>query len=426
MAPEQENAAMQLPANTSELEALIRKVYREESAAEKTGKKILTKEEMRAALLNLPDSELLREYETTVAKGYADKWSKQCIHGDLVELIDLIKAAPEKDSPDWKVAFGAFAVAVNYERLNKNYTAEKKLLDNYRQFFAQEHPFFLHLDVLYRMGLVDAKDAKDPDDAKFLENLLFDAKENGETLAGDSAATGNYGGYHAFAELTAHLFESSLEPMNEFLTDPASKWLEHARDAANMAIAGDKKYAKYYCTCGRVLAQQGKLDEAISYVSKAIDLEDSSRTDYAIRIGDYAGYRQQFRAQQTMQQQKAVIDKKVQEVSQQMEIQEKETMTKNMEFLGLFSGIVSFTIGSLTLASNFSGADAIKVAGLIVVLLGALICVYAAFGVILHGFFGTIRDKYTGELKQGFIFRHTAVFILGALVIIGGILFCIR
>ena len=96
-----------------------------------------------------------------------------------------------------------------------------------------------------------------------------------------------------------------------------------------------------------------------------------------------------------------------------------------MEFLGLFSGIVSFTIGSLTLASNFTSEDAMKIAGLIVILMGALMCVFSAFGVILHGVFGTIKDRKTGEPKHGFIGRHLAVFVAGLLVVVGGILLCI-
>ena len=437
MTPEQVTSVATLPATTEELEALIRKVYKEEREAEKAGKKILTLEEMRKALEDLPDSEILRDYETTVAKEYADHWAPQCVHGDLVTLIDLIKQNPPKDSVDWKVAFGAFAVAVNFERLSKNVTAEKKLLDDYKAYFAKDHVFFLHLELLYGMDLVDGMDMKDPQNAEFLKDLLNKAKINSENLAGNSAATGNYGGYHAFAELTAHLFETAMDSLRPFLTDPKSKWLEHARDAANMAIASNRTYAKYYCTYARVLAQLKEWDEAIFYVSQAIDLEDSTRSNYAIRIGDYTSYRQQFRAQQMILAQKAALDAKVQDVSQQMdnqeknmsdrmEAQEKETMAKNMEFLGLFSGIVSFTIGSLTLASNFQAADAIKIAGLIVVLLGALLCVFSAFGMILHGFIVKKKDHKTKEEKRSFICRHIVVFALGVLIVIGGIVFCIK
>lgn len=423
MTPEQE-VSTHLPESQAELEALIRKIYKEESAAEKAGKKILTLEEMRKALTQLPDSEILRKYETTVAKEYADKWATQCIRGDLVKLIDLIKENPPKGSEDWKVAFGAFAVAVNYERLNKNFTEEKNFLDNYRSYFEEDHPFFLHLDVLYRMDLVDEKDAKIPEDAEFLKQLLRDAKRNGDNLAGKSADTGNYGGYHAFAELTAHLFENSMEELRDFLTNPALKWLDHARDAANMAFASDRTYAKYYCTYGRVLAQMGELDEAITNVSKAIDLEDHSRTNYAMRVMEYKSYYQQFRSQKKMEEQKAAIDAKVEEVTLQLEASEKESMAKNMEFLGLFSGIVSFTIGSLTITGAIADQSIMKAAGLIVVLLGALMCVFAAFGMILHGFHVIRRDPSTQKYVKRRMWRHLVVFGLGALVVAGGIVLC--
>ena len=425
MTPEQENVTAQLSLSREELDKLIRNIYKEESAAEKAGKKIMSKDAMRTALLELPKKEVLRDYETTVAKKYADKWAEASIRGELVELIDLIKEAPAYQSPDWYVAFGAFAVAVNFERLNKNHSKEKELLDTYRPYFEKEHPFFLHLDVLYRMDLVDEMDARIPDEAEFLKKLLQDAMQNSENLAADSASNGNFGGYHAFAELTAHLFECSFEPLHDFLTDPTSKWLEHARDAATMAIASDRNYAKYYCTYGRVLAQMGELDEAIYNVSIAIDKEDHSRTNYAMRVMEYKSYYQQFRSQQKMEEQKKAIDEKVLEVTLQMEAQEKESMAKNMEFLGLFSGIVSFTIGSLTITGAIANQSIMKAAGLIVVLLGALMCVFAAFGMILHGFHNIRKDQKSQKYTKSFMYRHLVVFGLGALVVAGGIVLCL-
>ena len=107
-----------------------------------------------------------------------------------------------------------------------------------------------------------------------------------------------------------------------------------------------------------------------------------------------------------------------------MEAQEKETMAKNMEFLGLFSGIVSFTIGSLSISGAIAEQSIRHAAGLIVVLMGALMCVFAAFGIILHGFHKVKIAKKTQKYERSFICRHLVVFALGALVVAGGILFC--
>ena len=104
----------------------------------------------------------------------------------------------------------------------------------------------------------------------------------------------------------------------------------------------------------------------------------------------------------------------MQAYERKLEEQEKQTIVKNMEFLGLFSGIVSFTIGSLTIGSAVANQSILHAAGLIVVLMGALMGVFAAFGIILHGVVGK---------KAG---RNFFVLLLGLAIVVGGILLCLR
>lgn len=433
MAPEQENA-VQFPANTEELTALMRTVYKEEKEAD--GKEILTLEEVKKRLSELPRDETDRDLEKKIAK-FADIWAPSVIKGDDAPITLLLPTEdnhPTYGTEEEWIAFTAFAVRVNYERLQKNPIQEDELLKEYKKYFGKkrandpekyEHLYFFHLDVLARMDHVVSQN----NNRVFLENLLRDARTNSKNLVN------NKGGHHAFAETVALVFENAVPALRTYFAESSENWMDAAIDSAILAL--EIEYAKFYCTCGRVHAIRGELEEAIFNVNKAIAIEDNTRKDYSLRISQYTSYYQQFRAQQMMLAQEASSVQKMSEITahmkdqeeqitKRMELQEKETMAKNMEFLGLFSGIVSFTIGSLTLASNFQAADAIKIAGLIVVLLGALVCVFAAFGVILHGFFGTMRDRKTGQIKQGFIFRHIAVFILGALIVIGGIVFCIK
>ena len=108
------------------------------------------------------------------------------------------------------------------------------------------------------------------------------------------------------------------------------------------------------------------------------------------------------------------MDEQKQSILTAMEEQEKQSMVKNMEFLGLFSGIVSFTIGSLTITGAIADQSIQSAAGLIVVLMGALIGVFAAFGIVLHGI---VKKKEAG--------RNIFVFILGILIIFLGIWLCL-
>ena len=409
MTPEQETLEA-MPAFPKELTTHIRSICKEEREAD--GKEILDLDQIQKTLSDLTWGEADRELEVAIS-GFADQWAPSIISGKDALLPQLFPKNGEHleygTSEEW-IAFTAFAVAVNYERLQKNPEQEGKLLRDYEKFFGKklpgsqteyEHTYFFHLDVLHRMDQVVAKSS----DKEFLETLLRDAEQNSKNM------NNNRGGDHAFAEAVALVFEN---------TTP-------------------------------------ELKDAIADVNTAISKEKNTRKDYSIRIGQYTSYYQQFRAQQNLAEQQQNFEKTVAEVTQKiqareddiaqqikvqenevaqrmkeqeavflsrMETQEKETMAKNMEFLGLFSGIVSFTIGSLTLASNFTSEDAMKIAGLIVILMGALMCVFSAFGVILHGVFGTIKDRKTGEPKHGFIGRHLTVFVAGLLVVVGGIVLC--
>lgn len=447
----------QLPTNREELIALMRNVYQEEQKA--AGKKVLSMKEIKDAFKALPGEEY-REYELAVAR-FARDWAdfiikkekKKDKDKDKDQGTDKEKEEEEKDdgpeplirqllpkkgeqlqygTEEEKIAFAAFAVAVNYERLHKNRIEEGKLLAKYREHFGKkhqvefapeqyEHVFFFHLDVLYRMDL-----AVDNNDDDFLMDLLRDSKINSINL------TKNHGGHHAFAETTALAFENAKPHLREQLANAPEHWLEAAKISVNNAILHDPDYAKFYCTYGRVLALCGDLEGAIKNINQAIALEKSTRTDYSIRIGQYSSYDQQFRAQQklrnqqeTMAKMEATMAEQMEEMKLAMEAQEKESMAKNMEFLGLFSGIVSFTIGSLTITGAIAEQSIKHAAGLIVVLLGALMCVFAAFGMILHGFHAVRRNKKTQKFERSFIYRHLVVFILGAAVVLGGIYFCL-
>ena len=425
---EKNQTTAQLPVDRAELVALMRDVYQEERNA--AGKKVLSVEEIREEFLNLPGEEY-RQYEMTIT-GFARDWADFIIKRQkeddpeppLMQLLPKPGQTLTYGTEEEKIAFAAFAVAINYERLHKNPKEEGQLLETYREFFGKktstgasakyEHVFFFHLDVLYRMDM-----AAGNSDA-FLMQLLEDSKINSVNLSK------NYGGHHAFAETAALVFENASAQLREQLEAAPEHWLEDAKTSAIKAIAQDETYAKYYCTCARIQALRGELEDAIKNVNLAIALEKNTRTDYSIRIGQYSGYYQQFRAQQKLRVQEEAMASQMQEMKLAMEAQEKETMAKNMEFLGLFSGIVSFTIGSLTITGAIAEQSIQHAAGLIIVLMGALMSVFAAFGMILHGFHNVKRDKKTQKFQRSFMYRHLVVFILGLLVVAGGVLFCLK
>lgn len=391
-----------------ELEQLFHSIYARQKKAEQKGKYAPASPRMVTTFtaLSRKHAEYTRTFEKAIAK-MADRWDIETLLPDLDALICKVTAdgcTPE----DAQVAFIAFCVLINYHRLQKNSTNEGALLEQYTPYFGKqikpdlyEHVYFFHLRLLYNMGIAIGKSDQ------FLIDLLHDAQLNSRQMKE------NYGGHHAFAETVALVFENASPSIYEKLPKTKQYWLDEAKNSAIVAIDRDKGYAKFYCTYGRVLALCGKLDDAVEKVNTAIDKEKNTRKDYSIRITQYTGYLQQFRAQKMMADQSAAMDEQVSKVTKQIEEQEKQSMVKNMEFLGLFSGIVSFTIGSLTITGAIASQSIQSAAGLIVVLLGALMCVFASFGVILHGF------------KNRAFWRNIFVFALGVAIVGGGLWFCL-
>lgn len=390
---------------------LAKEMYRQMMDADKKKKIIPSKQEMYDFLKALPE-ETSRKFETDLV-GCSVNWADSVIKGELLELVELVHTHPDPNSEENKVAFAAFCVAVNYERRMKNSTAEEKWLHDYREIFGKDHVFYLHMVLLNKMGKATSANEEE------LKELLILSKQNSENL------TDNVGGYHAFAESVALVFENAPDTMRAYLHDPKADWLGNAQNAASIAIAGDRNYAKFYCTYSRLLAAKGDFDNALKNIDKAIDKENNQRSDYAIRIGQYLSYSQQFRARKQMVSMESHLNEKMRQSGEQakttmdeyekrMEEQEKQTIVKNMEFLGLFSGIVSFTIGSLTIGGAIAEQSIKNAAGLIVVLMGALMAVFAAFGIILHGVW-----------KKKEAFRNVFVLLLGVAIIVGGIWFCL-
>jgi len=189
--------------NNEQMQELTAAVYDRVKEALQKGKEIHDKQAMYDKLAALP-AETERSYETTLV-GFSVNWDDSILGGPLDELIDLVKTYPDPDSEQYKVAFAAFAVAVNHQRRMKNATAERALLDQYKDLYGS-HVFYKHMDLLQRMGRVDnIKKAAE------LEALLLLARENAENL------TNNVGGHHAYTETVDLAFEKKPDLMRILL-----------------------------------------------------------------------------------------------------------------------------------------------------------------------------------------------------------------
>ena len=348
------------------------------------------KELKRVAAIN----EITREFEVELVK--------MATNPPHNTFIDEIKAHVDTKINPSKVKtedFIAYCVLVNYQRRMKNYEEEEKYIHTYRDVFASGHPFFDHMDLLSRMDNLEVYT---------VEEILELADRNCKQL------TLNAGAKHAYCETIAMLHEANAgkSGVNEATIETLNVHLDKAIIIIDKVISGNSDYAKYYCTKGRLLAVKKRYSEAIQNITKAIAIEDSSRSDYTLRVNQYQIHLQQAKNLQALDITEKQLNEKIQKFESIIEQQAKDSLVKNMEYLGLFAGIISFTIGSIGIAGSVAGQSLAAAAGLIIVLLGALLCVFAGFGVILHGF----------NCKA---FRNLVVFIMGAIIILGGVHFCL-
>lgn len=98
----------------------------------------------------------------------------------------------------------------------------------------------------------------------------------------------NSGYHHTFANAFATICEKCLP---EDLKTIVDKWYDSALYCVNKAISLEPDYAKFYCTKARIVSIMHHFEEASELILKAIDKENSKKTDYALLIGNYQYYR---------------------------------------------------------------------------------------------------------------------------------------
>ena len=331
--------------------------------------------ELRERLAGLPNDERERAYDKALTKIAVEGQEKE-----FDQWAQALMNPPEGREETEKVSFAAFAVRVTHCRRMRNSSGELELMTKWRSRFQPNHPYYNHLWLMCRL-------ASWPED--HAEEIMELARDNVRQMP-------NPGTRHALAIAVADIFEA-LEFSPERL--PSAAWLREATDAVEQALR-EEPYAKFYCTKGRLLALQGRHEEGIREIAAAIDREDPEAVDYAMRIGEYRMYRQYI---QNQLRSKGLLE----EMKRRTEEQSNQTLSKNLEFLGLFAGLVSFTIGGIGIATGVAGS-ALDIAGLLVVLMGALLEVFAGLGTILHG--------WAGEAGK----RNLLVLGLGCLMILLG------
>lgn len=343
-----------------------------------TEKAPLSAQTLEAQFCALPE-DTTREFELTLTMLSVEEES-EALRPCLLELLDDTTRSQD-------VRYAAFYTLVILERNNLNNADLNGLFKKYRSQFSEK----TSMDHLFLTSVLRQENI---DFSQYLE------------IAEASAAQmpTNSGYTHLLAEMVARAVEETEDPVaREALR---TEWYPKGLSAINHAIHHGGGYAKYRCTKGRLLATNGLFDAADAEIRCAIDEEDSSRSDYSIRIGQYQYYRIQVQANKKIFQIQEDSAHMKAEVAQQLEAL-KGSLMSNVEIIAFFAGIISFIIGSLTLASGHTAREA---CAMIMALLGCLLGAFSGLGALLH----------TGDLRRR-LPALIAVALMGAAFLVGGI-----
>lgn len=332
-------------------------------------------------VLNNDDS--TREFEVELTK-FVNGLSDDSV------LISLFNSQDDSEK-----FLGIYGLIIYYIHMME-YDKLESLIDSSERFFSN-HKSLGHLKTIYYIN----------SDAYYtFEELLKHLEEAYDVVNAYRELDKFYpdkdinvaGCAHAFADL----FVTYCERYESLQEELVEKWYKRALMAVDVAIQLSPEYAKYYCTRGRIISQKHLYEEALSYIQKAIRIEspDTNKANYSLRIMQYQSHKLNVQARfqiYKLNTQQKVINEDV--------LKMKETLMSNVETIGFFAGIISFVIGSLTLANGQTAKDA---AALILVLLGALLVVFDSFSFLLH-------------IGKRNILKHIFVLLGGILVILGGL-----
>lgn len=313
-------------------------------------------EELKAYLRGMPPVEE-RAFEEAITRMLTES------SVTIIEELDIIL----NSESDIDLRFRAFFGLTFYHRRLSNYSEFKRLVDTYIVDFQD---ISLHYHVLALLHKADG------DREGILRSIQY-----GRLAVGKLGR--HVGVLHNYCEAVVTAMEENVE------VNPEDR--ENALLYIQSVVTLAPNYAKFYCTKGRILAQQHKFQEAKKNILYAIDLENSKANDYSIRISDYKNVLAQIRAQELYvdisheikEAGRSILNAEstVQEVVQTTKEQMEHIKTQNLQMLAFFTAIISFIIGSINILSKQQ--TFLDSAMLMLILAGILMLVNVGFSMLL-------------------------------------------
>lgn len=221
-----------------------------------------------------------------------------------IEIINALSKMPEEKTRAFELELTSYVLLQNDKLFSTilidimNHESEPI---SYTAFYALQILYRHKKDYYKLLGLVEENKYKFRKHITFKHVHALSLIESDAFYDYDAILTDTYhdslvfqdnaGFVHLFPDIFATIIEKDgVHDKEEFLEE----WYDLALDAVERAIKLDSEYAKYYCTKARILAVRGNYSQAIHDVNKAIGLEKSDRSDYALRISYYQLYKNRF------------------------------------------------------------------------------------------------------------------------------------
>jgi hypothetical protein len=173
-----------------------------------------------------------------------------------------------------------------------------------------------------------------------------------------------------FGEVVSRICETDAA-----LVDAAT--LTKAIEATDRAIAAtDARYARYFGTRARLRSQLGEFRQAQADVDRAIEIEDSGSSAYALRIGEY----QLTRMNINLLQQSRISAQQQDRLQETIDRARDELISMRaqyLELLGLLVAVMAFIFSTINLTGRF---DARETASVLLTMTGLILIVFAGFG----------------------------------------------
>jgi hypothetical protein len=285
------------------------------------------------------------------------------------------------EQPGTDLAYAAFYTSHIYFRRMKEQSELSELMatfgDSYRS-----RPTYPHLKSLSL--------AADPREVESAVHCAEAAKE---------AAPRHAGVLHNYALATIHREEARATP------DPER--LVAARQALDAALAETHgSYARYHATYATLFLLDGDYARAEEEVNQAIDREEPTNADYALRIGEYQAIKIDIKVRQSLRaitaEQGNAIDEvrslqqgamsQLEQIRSAIEGRIGEARAESLQLLGLLAAVVAFVVSASSIAAQLR---TFAVSGrLFVMLTAAILVIYAGFGVAF------LRPNAVGSIRN--------------------------